>query len=47
MYDTEVGVCCRPPDQEEQMDETLYRQIQVASCSQGLILMGEFNHTVI
>ncbi|KAK4832987.1 hypothetical protein QYF61_027011 [Mycteria americana] len=39
-----VGVCCRPPDQEDQADEGLYRQIGAASCSQALVLMGDFNH---
>ena len=26
------------------MDEAFYRQLQVASCSQALVLMGVFNH---
>ncbi|GAB0205646.1 hypothetical protein GRJ2_003030200 [Grus japonensis] len=39
-----VDVCYRPPDQEEQVDETLYRQIGVASSLQTLILMGVFNY---
>ena len=39
-----VGVCYRPPDQEDQADEALYRQIGAASCSQALVLMGDFNH---
>ncbi|KAK4824035.1 hypothetical protein QYF61_009626 [Mycteria americana] len=39
-----LGVCCRPPDQEDQVDEALYRQIGAASCSQAVVLMGDFNH---
>ncbi|GAB0205919.1 hypothetical protein GRJ2_003057500 [Grus japonensis] len=38
------GVCYRPPDQGDQADETLYRQIGAASHSQALVLMGDFNH---
>ncbi|GAB0176447.1 mitochondrial enolase superfamily member 1 [Grus japonensis] len=39
-----AGVCYRPPDQGDRADETLYRQIGAASCSQALVLMGDFNH---
>jgi len=39
-----VGVCYRPPDQEDQADKALYRQIGAASCSQTLVLMEVFNH---
>ncbi|GAB0205478.1 mitochondrial enolase superfamily member 1 [Grus japonensis] len=39
-----VGVCYRPPDQGDQADEALYRQIGAASHSQALVLMGDFNH---
>ncbi|GAB0206060.1 hypothetical protein GRJ2_003071600 [Grus japonensis] len=39
-----AGVCYRPPDQEDQADEALYRQIGAASCSQALVLVGDFNH---
>ncbi|GAB0204077.1 mitochondrial enolase superfamily member 1 [Grus japonensis] len=34
----------RPPDQEEEVDEAFYRQLEVASQSQALVLMGDFNH---
>ncbi|GAB0209334.1 hypothetical protein GRJ2_003399100 [Grus japonensis] len=37
-------VCYRPPDQEDRVDEALYRQIGAASCSQALVLMADFNH---
>ncbi|GAB0208907.1 hypothetical protein GRJ2_003356400 [Grus japonensis] len=39
-----VGVCYRPPDQEDRVDEALYRQIGAASCSKALVLMADFNH---
>jgi len=39
-----VGVCYRPSDQEDQVDEALCKQIGVASHSQNMILMGGFNH---
>ncbi|GAB0209691.1 hypothetical protein GRJ2_003434800 [Grus japonensis] len=42
--DTIVGVCYRPPDQEDQVDEDLCRQIQSESHSQALVLIGDFNH---
>ncbi|GAB0177773.1 hypothetical protein GRJ2_000242600 [Grus japonensis] len=40
-----AGVCYRPPDQGDQADEALYRQIEAASCSQALVLMGDFSHS--
>ncbi|GAB0206503.1 hypothetical protein GRJ2_003115900 [Grus japonensis] len=43
MGDTVVGVYYRPPDQEEEVDEAFYRQLEVASRSQALVLMGDFN----
>ncbi|GAB0202744.1 hypothetical protein GRJ2_002740000 [Grus japonensis] len=39
-----AGVCYRPPDQGDRADEALCRQIGAASCSQALVLMGDFNH---
>ena len=39
-----VGICYRPLNQEDQMDEALYKQIGAASCSQALVLMGDFSH---
>jgi len=38
--DTVVEVCSRPPDQEDQTDEALYRQTGEASHSQVLNLGG-------
>ncbi|GAB0208302.1 hypothetical protein GRJ2_003295900 [Grus japonensis] len=34
----------RPPEQEDRVDEALYRQTGAASRSQALVLMGDFNH---
>ncbi|GAB0180562.1 hypothetical protein GRJ2_000521500 [Grus japonensis] len=34
----------KAPDQEEQVDEALYRQIEEASYSQALVIMGDFKH---
>jgi len=39
-----VGVHYRPPDQEEEVDEAFYKQLQAASQSQALVLLGDFNH---
>ncbi|GAB0206764.1 mitochondrial enolase superfamily member 1 [Grus japonensis] len=33
-----------PPDQEEEVDEAFYRQLEVASESEALVLMGDINH---
>lgn len=32
------------PDQEEQMDQSFYRQLEAASCWQALVLKGDLNH---
>ncbi|GAB0179518.1 cAMP-dependent protein kinase inhibitor alpha [Grus japonensis] len=42
--DTVVGFCYRPLHQEDQVDEALHRQIGAASCSQALVLTGNFSH---
>jgi len=44
MGDITVGVYYRPPDQEEEIDEAFYRQLQTASQSQVLVLLGDFNY---
>ena len=44
MGDTVVGVYYVPLDQEEEVNEAFYRQLEVASRSQALVLMGDFNH---
>ena len=35
-----VGVCYRPPDQEETVDEVFLLQQQEVSCLQAVVLMG-------
>ena len=47
MSDPNMGVYYRPPDQEEKNDEAFYIQLEVASRSQTLLLMGDFNHSDI
>lgn len=39
-----IGVYYRPPDQGEDVGEVFLLQLQETSCSQALILLGEFNH---
>jgi len=39
-----VCVYYRPPDQEDEIDAAFYKQLQAASQSQALVLMGDFNH---
>ncbi|GAB0204618.1 mitochondrial enolase superfamily member 1 [Grus japonensis] len=34
----------RPPDQEEEVDEAFYRQLEVALRSQALVVVEDFNH---
>jgi len=42
--DSVVGVYYRPPDQEEEVDEAFYRQLEVVSLPQALVLLEDFNH---
>ncbi|PKU34516.1 rna rnp complex-1-interacting phosphatase [Limosa lapponica baueri] len=44
MGDTTVGVYYRPPDQEEEVNEAFYRQLEIASRSQALVLMRDVNY---
>ncbi|PKU46226.1 pre-mrna-processing factor 17 [Limosa lapponica baueri] len=44
MRDTVVGVYHRPPDQDGEVDEAFHNQVKVASQSQALLLVGDFNH---
>ena len=39
-----VGVCYRPTDKEDRVDEALYKQIGAASHSQNMVLTGDLNH---
>lgn len=38
------GVCCRPSDHREEVGEAFYRQLEAATKSQALALVGYFNH---
>ena len=39
-----VGVCYRPPNQDEETDEEFYRQLtEVAKSSAALVLVGDLN----
>ena len=39
-----AGVCDKPPDQEEAVDEAFLLQLQEVSRSWALVPMGDFNH---
>ena len=39
-----MGVYHRSPDQAEEVSEAFYRQLKVASRSEALVLVGDFNH---
>ena len=41
-----MDVYYRSADQEEEVDEAFYRQLQAASQSHVLVLMGDFNHRI-
>ncbi|KAK4812337.1 hypothetical protein QYF61_017114 [Mycteria americana] len=41
--DIVVGVCYRPPNQDEKADELFYKQLGEASRSLALVLVGDFN----
>ena len=38
-----VGVCYRPPNQNEEADGIFYKQLGEVSQSPALVLMGDFN----
>ena len=38
-----VGICYRPPNQDEETDEVFYEQLEEAARSPALVLMGDFN----
>ena len=38
-----VGVCYRPPNQDEETDEEFYRQLTKVAKSSALVLVGDFN----
>ena len=37
-----MGVCSRPPNQDEETDEVFYEQLAEAVRSPALVLMGDF-----
>ncbi|CAM4574228.1 unnamed protein product [Lepidochelys olivacea] len=41
--DVVVGVCYRPPDQGDEVDEAFFQQLAEATRSHALVLMGNFN----
>ena len=41
--DIMVGVCYRPPNQDEETDEIFYKRLGKVSRSLALVLMGDFN----
>ena len=41
--DTLLGVCHRPPNQDEEADEVFYKRLAEVSQSLALVLMGDFN----
>ena len=41
--DVIVGVCYRPPNQDEKVDKTLYRQLDRVCKTSPLVLVGDFN----
>ncbi|GAB0208671.1 hypothetical protein GRJ2_003332800 [Grus japonensis] len=41
--DIMVGVCYRPPNQDEQADKIFYKQLGEVSQSLALVLVGDFN----
>lgn len=41
-----VRICCGPHDLEE-VDTAVFKQLEEASYSQALVLVGDFNHPAI
>jgi len=38
-----LGVCYRPPSQDQEIDEVFYKRLAEVSLSLALVLMGDFN----
>ena len=38
-----MGICYRPPNQDEETDELFYEQLVEAAQSPALVLMGDIN----
>ena len=48
MVNTVVGGCCYgAPDEEEEVDEAFFRQLEEASYLQALVLMADLNYANI
>ena len=45
--DVVAGVCCRPPDEEEEVDEVFFRRLEESLQPQAWVLMSGFNHLAI
>lgn len=45
--DTGVSVYLRPPHKEEEINEAFSGELEIASWSQALVLLGDFNHCSI
>ncbi|TRZ10607.1 hypothetical protein HGM15179_016504 [Zosterops borbonicus] len=41
--DIVLGVCYRPPNQEEEVDNLFYKQLETVSGTSALVLVGDFN----
>ncbi|TRZ08823.1 hypothetical protein HGM15179_018288 [Zosterops borbonicus] len=41
--DIVLGVCYRPPNQEEEVDNLFYKQLETVSGSSALVLVSDFN----
>jgi len=42
-----VGICCRPPDEEEEVDEVFFRHSEEYLQPQVWVLVSVFNHLTI
>lgn len=39
-----VATCCRPPDEEDEVEEVFFRQLEETIQSQLLVLLWNYNH---
>lgn len=47
MADTVIRAYQKSPDQEDEVSEAFYKQLEVALQSHALVLMWDFNHPAI
>lgn len=47
MGDKVVGFYCRPPDQEEQVDEAFYRQLRSGLTFRDVVSVRDFKHRIL